>query len=286
MPRDKYLFAENWRKEKGYIANGEIGIVVGERRRNNRNPRSLDVEFSTQPNCILKFYPSEFGEESIVNLELAYALTVHKVQGSEFDTVFLVLPKSGFLLSRELIYTALTRQRSQIVLLMQGSPIDLHHLSSEAYSDTASRLTNLFAPPKPLEINQRFLEERLIHKTERGEAVRSKSEVVIANILHSSGVTYLYEAPLALDGTVKFPDFTIPDSDTGDTYYWEHLGMLTVPSYRQAWEEKRRWYEEHGILHIDQGGGGNGILITTEDSAEGGIDSEVISRLVKERFGV
>ena len=44
------------------------------------------------------------------SLELAYALTVHKAQGSEFGKVILVIPRNSFTLSRELIYTALTRQ--------------------------------------------------------------------------------------------------------------------------------------------------------------------------------
>ena len=281
--KDRYLFTEKWRHDKGYIANGEIGIVTGERRRNNRKPQSLEVEFSTQPNYVVKFHSGEFGEESAVQLELAYALTVHKVQGSEFDTVFLILPKSGFLLSRELVYTALTRQRTRVVLLMQGSAADLHRLSSEGYSDTVSRLTNLFALPTAPEANKPFLEERLIHKTERGESVRSKSEVIIANLLHSKGINYLYEEPLEVDGVLKLPDFTIPDHDTGETYYWEHLGMLTVPAYRQAWEEKQQWYERHGI---ERGGGENGTLIVTTDSAEGGIDSEEVSRLIEETFGV
>jgi exodeoxyribonuclease V alpha subunit len=48
----------------------------------------------------------------------AYALTVHKSQGSEFDHIFLILPAevSG-ILSRELIYTAITRARTQVSIL-------------------------------------------------------------------------------------------------------------------------------------------------------------------------
>lgn len=47
------------------------------------------------------------------NLELAYALTVHKAQGSDFDVVFLILPRSAATLSRELLYTGLTRFRQK-----------------------------------------------------------------------------------------------------------------------------------------------------------------------------
>ena len=272
----------------GYLANGEIGIAIGwvDWKRTNTRPRHLVVDFSTQEGSPVNFWSSDFNEVKNSDLELAYALTVHKAQGSEFDTVFFVLPKSGFLLSRELVYTALTRQRNRIVLLMEGTAVDLHRLSSQACSETASRLTNVFHPPTAPEVDRPFLEERLIHKTERGEAVRSKSEVIIANLLHSKGINYLYEEPLEVDGVVKFPDFTISDADTGEAYFWEDLGMLTMPTYRQAWEKKRKWYEEHGILPLGQGDGENGTLITTEDSAEGGIDSAAVSRLIEETFSV
>lgn len=51
-------------------------------------------------------------------LELGYALTVHKAQGSEFSRVAIVLPKedSGFL-TREILYTALTRAKASVTLL-------------------------------------------------------------------------------------------------------------------------------------------------------------------------
>ena len=275
-------------RSDAYLANGEIGIVVGQIRTRNFNydPRNLEVEFSTQQGQKVKFFPTAFSQERDSGLELAYALTIHKAQGSEFETVFLVLPSNiGYLLSRELIYTALTRQTKRVVLLVQGSPTDMLAISSEQHSDTASRLTNIFAPPTKVQIEGKFFEDRLIHKTERGEAVRSKSEVIIANILYAKGINYLYEKPLEIDGVVKYPDFTIDDDNTGETYYLEHLGMLSLPTYKQAWEEKLRWYEEHGILPRERGGGERGTLIVTEDSAEGGIDSAAVSQMIGELFG-
>ena len=199
--------ARRWPQEEGYLANGEIGMVVGQMRTRNFNypPRQLEVEFSTQPGYSVKFYPRDFDDEGQANLELAYALTVHKAQGSEFDIVLLVLPKTNNMLSRELIYTALTRQKEKLIILMEGSPTDLQRLSSELYSDTASRLTNLFSPPDPVQIGEKLLEEHLIHRTVRGEAVRSKSEVIIANLLHAKGIDYRYEEPLEIDGVTKYP---------------------------------------------------------------------------------
>ena len=274
-------------EEEGYLANGEIGIVVGQMRTKNFDyaPRQMEVEFSTQSGYAVKFRPGDFDEEGDTKLELAYALTVHKAQGSEFDTVFLVLPKSHHLVTRELIYTALTRQKKKIVILMEGTPTDLQRLSSVSFSEVASRLTNLFLPPNPVVVGERLLEERLIHKTTRGEAVRSKSEVIIANLLHEKHIQYLYEAPLEIDGVTKYPDFTIEDDNTGRTHYWEHLGMLSDESYRKRWHQKLEWLKEHGILSREDGGGTRGTLITTEDSANGGIDSEAVMRLVEELFG-
>ena len=282
----RVLKRKTWPEKERFLANGEIGIVVGQIRTKNFNylPRNLEVEFSTQTGSVVKFWPGEFDDEGEASLELAYALTVHKAQGSEFGTVLLVLPKSSQFLTRELVYTALTRQKEKIVILMQGSPADLQRLSSESYSEVAGRLTNLFAPPNPVLLGERMLEEGLIHRTAQGEAVRSKSEVIIANLLHASGIEYRYEEPLDRDGIVKYPDFTIEDDDTGETYYWEHLGMLSDNNYRQRWFEKKKWFSEHGILSREDGGGSAGTLITTEDSAEGGIDSAQVSALIGDLF--
>jgi ATP-dependent exoDNAse (exonuclease V) alpha subunit len=163
--------------ERGYLANGEIGMVVGHRRMRARNwePENLEIEFSTQQGTVFTFYKSDFSDEKESGLELAYALTVHKAQGSEFEVVFLVLPRSPLMITRELLYTALTRQKQKVVILHQGSATDLQRLSSERYSATATRLTNLFGPPRPVAVGGAFLEERLIHRTTRGDAVRSKS---------------------------------------------------------------------------------------------------------------
>ena len=292
---DKVIHNRNWSVPKsriypkpdvrGYLANGEIGMVVGHRRTQKRswNPDYLEIEFSTQTGQVIKFYDSDFGEERAAGLDLAYALTIHKSQGSEFEIVFLVLPRSTLMLTRELLYTALTRQKQKVVVLHQGSATDLQKLSSERHSATATRLTNLFAPPKPVKIGDSFLEDRLIHRTARGEAVRSKSEVIIADHLHANRINYHYEHPLEIDGVIKYPDFTFEDDDTGITYYWEHCGMLPDPAYRRRWEAKEKWYRANGIRRHDDetGGGPKGTLIVSEDTPKGGISSQDILRLIR-----
>jgi ATP-dependent DNA helicase RecQ len=81
------------------------------------------------------------------------------------------------------------------------------------------------------------------HKALSGDWVRSKSEVIIANLLYERRIPFEYETRLASpDGATYLPDFTIHWD--GKTYYWEHLGLLDHEDYRAAWERKERWYQQ------------------------------------------
>ena len=218
---------------------------------------------------------------SEVHLELAYALTVHKAQGSEFGAVLLVLPNPAASCPVNSSDTALTRQRSASSSSIRGTGSDLKKFASDGRSVTATRLTDLFRVPAPVEIGGRFFEDRLIHRTRKGELVRSKSEVIVADRLADLNVDYAYEKELAIDGVSKFPDFMIEDAETGVTFYWEHCGLLHDPDYRSRWERKLRWYREHGIVPYQEGGGARGTLIVTADSEGGGISSQEIEAIIR-----
>ncbi|RMD01090.1 RNA helicase [Clostridium autoethanogenum] len=271
-----------------YVANGEIGIAAGMFGKKSAI-NFLHVEFSSQEGFSYSYDKSDFDDESgTSNLELAYALTVHKSQGSQFKTVILVLAEPCKIISKELLYTALTRQEDKIIILYNDDPYHLFKFSSEEYSDIAKRFTDLFADvyknrdgtsykPQIVKVGNNFYEEKLIHRTAKGELVRSKSEVIIANCLFHNGIEYQYEAELVLDGKVKRPDFTIQDEDTGETWYWEHCGMMRNPTYARRWEEKKKFYEKYGIKE-----GKN--LIVTYDNENGGLDSYEIENLVHDTF--
>lgn len=277
-----------------YVANGEIGIAVGTFATNkNYKEKNLDsikemlkhlnIEFSSQPGYTYGYTTKDFEDESYPILELAYAITVHKSQGSEFNLCILILPNPCRLLSREMLYTALTRQRDRIVLLHQGEISEIFNYSSDYYSETLRRMTNLFNPPAPRKIKDRFLEEKLINISSKGEPMRSKSEVIIADLLTDAGTEYYYEKPLVgTDGQKKYPDFTIEDYESGITYYWEHCGMLRDNEYRKRWERKLAWYREQKILPLEEGGGELGTLIITYDTLEGGINAKEIKELIAE----
>ena len=84
-----------------------------------------------------------------------------------------------------------------------------------------------------------------IHSTSKGDKVRSKSEVIIANLLFQHDLKYEYELPLEHGGgnPIK-PDFTIflPD---GKKIFWEHLGLLGTETYDEIWLYKLDIYNEH-----------------------------------------
>jgi exodeoxyribonuclease V alpha subunit len=90
------------------VFNGDIGVI-----------RRIDNEALT---CVVSFFPDqrdvEYQREDIPELDLAYAITIHKSQGSEFGAVIMpVLTQHFKMLFRNLIYTGLTRARKLAVLV-------------------------------------------------------------------------------------------------------------------------------------------------------------------------
>lgn len=277
---------------RNYIANGEIGICCGDYKFKpcrKHDDNSLRVEFSSQKGYGYYYNFANFNEETGTNdLELAYALTVHKSQGSQFDTVILILAEPCRILSREMLYTALTRQKKKIVVLYNDDPHLLMKYVSPENSDIAQRFTDLFAEmrrtddsenkPSIIKVGNKFYEDSLIHRTTRGELVRSKSEVVIADHLLSNKVNYDYEPEITI-GDKKFrPDFVAYDPDDDDIFwYWEHVGMPTDPGYMARWEKKKAYYAEHGIIE------GKNLIITC-DGDDGSLDAQEIDKLIKKIF--
>ena len=130
------------------------------------------------------------------------------------------------------------------------------------------------SPPKDdHERHANFHARGLRHRTARGEFVRSKSEVIIADALYRSDIRYEYEAALVVAGRRVRPDFLIK-RETGRHIVWEHLGMLGDETYRRAWEAKEQAYLSAGYDRaID--------LIISEDTPDGAIDSWQIESLVR-----
>lgn len=107
------------------LANGDSGIVVNDGDR-------LSFAFRVGTKLIIR--PTS----AVDDVELAYATTVHKAQGSEFSTVVVVVPpRTSSLNTRELLYTAATRAKPNLVLI--GARHDIEH----AISTQVPRFTGL-----------------------------------------------------------------------------------------------------------------------------------------------
>lgn len=292
-PKSDMAYAYNFdtrSNEQKEIFNGEMGIVYehaldkkGDMRKNNIE--RIQVCFSSKSRKNLRYnYGKNLGKDSEgkwiseqkieENLELAYAISVHKSQGSEFDNVYIVIPKrDSHLLSMELLYTAITRAQKKVTLFLQediGTLTTLGHIEKSAVQRINSSVFDF--NPLPNEI----LYINVLNWHEDGKKlatlseyfVRSKSEVIITNILVSENIPFEYEKPLyGPDGTMYLPDFTI--TFRGEEYYWEHVGMLNNPGYKTHWEKKQKWYETNF----------SGKLITTyEDKDLSKIAKEIIDQ--------
>lgn len=89
------------------VFNGEIGRIV----KIDFTDKQMEVNFDDGKTAWYAF--SELDQ-----LEHAYAITIHKAQGSEFDVVILVIPQSSnMLLTRNLLYTALTRAKKMLIVI-------------------------------------------------------------------------------------------------------------------------------------------------------------------------
>lgn len=240
-----------------YIANGEIGVITGEFRGkdwNSKGEPNIEIAFSTQQGYSYVFWADQLKDDGKYSFELAYAITVHKSQGSGFKKVFFVLPSKGAILSRELFYTALTRQEDKIIILHQGDFRDFIRLAATDASSTARRFTDLFHLPEVRQLKQKWYDARYVNISERGEPMISKNEVIIANCLnkYKKQISYAYEDKLKFDNTARTvkPDFTIENLSTGKKFYWEHVGMMTKTDYREKWEKKLASYIQDGfVLH-------------------------------------
>ena len=101
-------------KNNEQASNGDIGFIrsIG---RDEKGVMKVKIEFSAAR-------VAEYGMEDMSNIEIAYATTVHKAMGSEYDIVIMpLLTSHSIMLQKNLIYTAITRARHKVILVGQTS---------------------------------------------------------------------------------------------------------------------------------------------------------------------
>ena len=143
-PGDKIVQTENDYNRD--VFNGDLGYVV-----------SADAEDKT---VLARFEDREvlFTSDALGKLQLAYAMTGHKAQGSEFPAVVIPLVRSHWhMLERQWLYTSLTRGKRRVVLVGHPSAIKraVNHVTGQR------RLTSL-----PLWLRQPALTVSPTHKGE------------------------------------------------------------------------------------------------------------------------
>lgn len=110
------------------VFNGDVGVVEGMdySRRKWYSPDGEAHFYTTETKEMQVCYDTRresvgYDDSSADELELAYATTIHKAQGSEYDIVVIVLMQSAYyMLQRNLLYTAVTRARKRVVIV--GEP--------------------------------------------------------------------------------------------------------------------------------------------------------------------
>ena len=95
-----------------------------------------------------------------------------------------------------------------------------------------------------------YLPEGRTLRTSRGERMRSKAEVLIAETLYSYGIPFRYEQELEAGGATFHPDFTFEGAG-GKEFYLEFCGMMDDPAYVEGHKRKRSAYEAAGIAEWD-----------------------------------
>lgn len=105
--------------------------------------------------------------------------------------------------------------------------------------------------------NQKINPEGLIYDTGLGFRVRSKSEVLIAIILHNHGLTFQYEPHIFINGKSYLPDFIILDADK-NLVIWEHFGIMDNKKYAESACKKIVDYLSCGLVF------GKNFMITSE----------------------
>lgn len=191
--------------------NGMIGSVVWE--------DGWKVKFGE--NRKVPFSPEKLGYE----YDYAYAITVHKSQGSEFGTVVVVLPGNlGNLFTRELLYTAFTRAKERLYLLVEDENI-------------------LYETPLEIERSSKLFGENLLELPENttytslsGVKILSKLDLYLSALFDLNGIDYYYKTAVA--------DFEINDKKIHIVDLNTYQGKLKDQKIQEDYENIKLIYEK------------------------------------------
>lgn len=148
-----------------------------------------------------------------------------------------------------------------------------HLLSKEYYLDDEICVRD-WLKEKDNYARNPFKPEQLKYETKSGLLVRSKSEMMIADVLHDLNIPFKAEAPLVINGKTYYPDFELLHEQYRKLVWWEHLGLLdAVPGYARSAVSKIDLYAGRGITLRDN------LILTWEDGSHPLTRSIIIRKL-------
>lgn len=113
--------------------------------------------------------------------------------------------------------------------------------------------------------------------TTKGERVRSKSEIIIADRLRANGIPYRYECPLKVGKKIIHPDFTILRMSDRKILYHEHCGKMGDPKYIEDMLTRAKDYGLESIILGDR-------LFYTFESETIPLDVVMLDKLIKKHY--
>jgi exodeoxyribonuclease V alpha subunit len=118
------------------IMNGDIGKVLSITKVDDKDALLIDFDGK-----VVTYYAKDFD-----NLKLAYAISIHKSQGSEYDNVIIpILPSYNIMLKKKLIYTAMTRAKKKLIIVgkMESLNQAIHNVEYLRQTSLYQRLENM-----------------------------------------------------------------------------------------------------------------------------------------------
>ena len=119
------------------IMNGDIGKIIDIIKVDNKDTMIIDFDG----------HLVNYSAKNIDNLSLAYAISIHKSQGSEFKNVILpILPSYQIMLKKKLIYTAITRAKKKLIIMGKLDSINyaIHNLEYQRQTTLSKRVEDSF----------------------------------------------------------------------------------------------------------------------------------------------
>lgn len=116
-----------------------------------------------------------------------------------------------------------------------------------------------------------------IYKTMKGERVRSKSEMIIADRLYINKIPYKYECPIMVKNEIIHPDFTILRISDRKILYLEHCGKMDDPKYAEDMVIRHNNYGMEGIIPGDR-------LFYTFETSKTPLDVRVLDQMINVLF--